>query len=228
MIASLQPAGVQTRESFGDQGPHADVALFPAEQAAVAGVSAERRQEFTTVRGCARAALAELGMAAVPLVPSTMGAPRWPAGVVGSMTHCAGYRAAAVARTCEFAALGIDAEPREPLPHTVAAHLVHDAESAWLHKVFADGRPPADRLLFSAKEAAYKAFSPWLGSRIGVRDLTVLLNPGGTFQVVLPRGGASVPLAVTRNALGHWTTSRDFVFTSMSVPSHVTNHQIGR
>ncbi|WP_419998123.1 4'-phosphopantetheinyl transferase family protein [Streptomyces boninensis] len=179
----------------------------------MAGASAERRREFTTVRGCARAALAALGAARAPLVPGAMGAPRWPAGVVGSMTHCAGYRAAAVAATRDIAALGIDAEPREPLPPTVAAHLLHDAEAAWLRKVFPGGEPPADRLVFSAKEAAYKAYSPWLGSRHGIRDFTVLPEPDGTFQVILPRHGGSVP----HHAVGRWSLSRDLVLTSVTV-----------
>ncbi|MFD3676463.1 hypothetical protein [Streptomyces sp. NPDC058613] len=37
--------------------------------------------------------------------------PVWPSGIVGSMTHCTGYRAAAVARTGHLVALGVDAEP---------------------------------------------------------------------------------------------------------------------
>ncbi len=51
-------------------------------------------------------------MPPAPILPGQRGAPRWPAGVVGSMTHCAGYRAAVVARADEVTSLGVDAERR--------------------------------------------------------------------------------------------------------------------
>lgn len=76
-----------------------------------------RQREFATARSCARTALARLGVPPVPVLASPRGAPRWPAGVVGSITHCDGYRAAAVAYTRDVVSLGIDAEPDEPLPN---------------------------------------------------------------------------------------------------------------
>ena len=51
-----------------------------------------------------------------PVLAGRAGEPRWPAGVTGSITHCAGYRACAVARTTDLAGLGIDAEPDAGLP----------------------------------------------------------------------------------------------------------------
>ncbi|MGW2703073.1 hypothetical protein [Streptomyces sp. NPDC001340] len=65
------------------------------------------------VRG---AALADLGRAPVPIAPGPRGEPRRPMGIVGNMTHRAGYRAAAVARAEDVHAFGIDAEPDRPLP----------------------------------------------------------------------------------------------------------------
>ncbi|WP_158717200.1 4'-phosphopantetheinyl transferase family protein [Streptomyces sp. NRRL F-4474] len=75
---------------------------------------AARRREFATVRRCARQSLAALGIPPMPLLPGERGAPLWPRGTVGSMTHCLGYRAAAAARADEITALGIDAEPHQP------------------------------------------------------------------------------------------------------------------
>jgi 4'-phosphopantetheinyl transferase EntD len=89
--------------------------MLSIEAAAVEGAVAERR-EFGTVRHCARKALLRIGVPPVPVLPDVDGAPRWPVGVVGSMTHCAGYRAAAVARSSELCSVGIDAEPHAPLP----------------------------------------------------------------------------------------------------------------
>src|SRR6516225_8640665 len=90
--------------------------LFPAEEPAVRTAGPRRRAEFTAGRRCAREALARLGLPAAPVLAGRAGEPRWPAGVTGSITHCAGYRACAVARTADVTALGIDAEPDARLP----------------------------------------------------------------------------------------------------------------
>ncbi len=84
--------------------------LFPAEREWIAAAVPSRRREFTAGRRCARIALEALGQPSVPLLPDAAGAVRWPPGYVGSITHCTGFRAAALARTADFAALGIDAE----------------------------------------------------------------------------------------------------------------------
>jgi 4'-phosphopantetheinyl transferase EntD len=87
---------VACAESFVDPP---EAVLFPEEEAVIARAVPKRRQEFTTARHCARTALATLGAPPAPILPGEMGAPTWPPGYVGTMTHCAGYRAAAIART---------------------------------------------------------------------------------------------------------------------------------
>ncbi|MBT3153777.1 hypothetical protein HTV45_23390 [Streptomyces sp. CHD11] len=182
----LVPAGVELCEAYGDTGPEAAACLFPSEQAVVRGSSEERRREFTTVRGCARRALARLGIPPEPLVPQVSGAPRWPRGAVGSMTHCPGYRAAVVAPAGTYASLGIDAEPAEPLPAAVAGRLLPGAGHPAADALRATLGPPADRLVFCAMEASYKAFSPWLGRRHGIRDFVVSVTGDGSFRGVAP------------------------------------------
>ena len=85
MIADILPPQVAVTEEFGDLP---DVRLFPAEEAVIADAVDRRRREFATARACARAALAKLGVPAAPIVPGSRGAPQWPPGVVGSITHC--------------------------------------------------------------------------------------------------------------------------------------------
>ena len=113
MLEQILPPAVAVVETFGDL-PGAT--LFPEEEAAIARAVPKRRREFATGRGCARAALNRLGEPPVPILRGPQGAPLWPAGVVGSITHCDGYRAAAVARTSDIATVGLDAEPDKPLP----------------------------------------------------------------------------------------------------------------
>lgn len=90
--------------------------LFPDERAYVMRCVPRRVNEFVTVRACARAALAQLGYHRPPLLSLDGHGPVWPRGTVGSMTHCEGFRAAAVGLSEQWLTLGIDAEPNEPLP----------------------------------------------------------------------------------------------------------------
>ncbi|MFG2793357.1 4'-phosphopantetheinyl transferase [Streptomyces sp. NPDC048419] len=94
LLSELFPPDIQTAEEFTDPK---GAFLFPEEEAYIGNAVDSRCREFTTARLCARRALTALRHPAVPLVPGVQGAPIWPASIAGSITHCAGYRAAAVA-----------------------------------------------------------------------------------------------------------------------------------
>jgi len=87
-----------------------ELPLHPEEERIVAGAALKRRRDFTLGRACAHAALAELDLDKGPIARAGNGAPVWPAGLVGSITHTPGYAAALVARAADFAGLGVDAE----------------------------------------------------------------------------------------------------------------------
>lgn len=165
MIKALLPASACSVEAFADE---AGQTPFPQEMAMVANAVDKRRREFATARRCAHAALRSLGIEPAPILAGERGMPQWPPGVVGSITHCAGYRAAAVARSGDLLAIGIDAEPDGPLPDGVLDVVSLPAERDRL-RALAQARPAVhwDRVLFSAKESVYKAWFPlarrWLG-----------------------------------------------------------------
>ena len=73
MIGDILPPQVAAAEAFGDL-PGA--VLFAEEEAVIAKAVDKRRREFATARACARAALAKLGLPAVPIVPGFLGAPQ--------------------------------------------------------------------------------------------------------------------------------------------------------
>ncbi|MFF1508225.1 4'-phosphopantetheinyl transferase [Streptomyces sp. NPDC058326] len=175
MLESLLPDGVACAEAFDDLEP---APLFPEEEELVAAARQGRRQEFGTARLCARRALTSLGLPAGPLLRGRRREPLWPYGAVGSITHCAGYRAAAVARDRDVLALGIDAEPNGPLPPDVLHVVAFGAERRWLRE-YADRDPGVrwDRLLFSAKESVYKTWFPLMGSGLGFDDVEVTMEP---------------------------------------------------
>ncbi|MER8045625.1 4'-phosphopantetheinyl transferase superfamily protein [Streptomyces sp. NPDC094032] len=177
MIEELLPRPVATAEAFGD--PAGAPVPFPGEEHLLARAVPARRREFTTARACARRALGGLGMAPVAIPYETSRAPRWPAGIVGSITHCTGYRAAAVARATDLAALGFDAEPHAALDHTGVLHLVTGEEERAHLADLAAARPEIhwDRALFSAKESVFKAWSPLTGRWLDFKEATVAFQP---------------------------------------------------
>ncbi len=175
MIGDILPAKVRFAEAYDDV---AGVTLFPEEEAVISKAVAKRRREFTTVRHCARQALAELGYPPRPLVPGERGAPTWPDGVAGSMTHCAGYRAAAVAHRADFASVGIDAEPNAPLPDGVLDTIALPEERERVQRldvVHTDVH--WGRLLFSAKESVYKAWFPRTRTWLGFEHAAIDIDP---------------------------------------------------
>jgi 4'-phosphopantetheinyl transferase EntD len=216
-MADLLPAAVAVAEAFGDL---AEAELFPAEAAAIASATERRRREFATGRACARTALARLGVPPAAILPGTRGAPQWPEGVVGSITHCAGYRASAVAFGREVAAIGLDAEPNEPLPGGVLRAVAGEAEQAGITALAAD-RPDVawDRLLFSAKESVYKAWFPLTGGRLRFRDAMVEFDPeAGTFSAELLMNGPVVDGVRLTELDGRWVAADGLVTTAIVVP----------
>ena len=209
MIADLLPPAVATAESTGSE-PTLGPGLFPAEQALVRTAGPRRRAEFTAGRACARAALAGLGLPAAPVLAGRAGEPRWPTGVTGSITHCAGYRACAVARTTDVAALGIDAEPDARLPAGLIESVAGPAERTWLARQPASA--PAvcwDRLLFSVKEAVGKLWYPLTGYWPEPGQLAVFPDPAGAF-------GAEV---AGSRLTGRWLARGGLIVTAVTWPS---------
>lgn len=214
LLAAAPVTVVETRRDA------ADPLLFPEEERVVARAVDKRRNEFATVRQCARTALAELGVPPVPILPGTKGEPRWPDGIVGSMTHCTGYRAAALARASEVLSLGIDAEPAAPLDNGDVLELVADETERSALAELGDRHPriPWDRLLFSAKESVYKAWFPLTGRWLGFEDARLDLDPDGTFTAALLVPGPPVAGRELTGFAGNWLICDGIAVTAVVLP----------
>ena len=210
----ILPAEVESQECFGE--PPGGF-LFPEEEQIIARAVAVRRREYATVRSCARSCLDRLGYPPVPILPGVGGAPTWPAGVQGSMTHCAGYAAAAVGPVTQISAIGIDAEPDVPLPDGVLDLIATAAERDRL--VVAElepGSPNWDRLLFSAKEAVYKAWFPLVGEWLDHQQAEIIFGPeNGAFAALLSRDGLIVNGHHVRRLHGRWIRDRGILLTAV-------------
>jgi 4'-phosphopantetheinyl transferase EntD len=212
MLEQLLPPPIAAVERFDDEQP---VDLFPEEEALLGNAVPKRRAEFGTARWCAREAMTRLGVTPAPVLPGPKREPRWPEGVVGSLTHCLGYRAAALALTTDFQTIGIDAEPHAPAPDGVLEAISVPAELDRMPRLRADDPKICwDRLLFSAKETTYKAWFPVTKRWLGFEDADITLDPDGTFhsRILLP----DTPIA---GFDGRWLVQGDVLVTTIAVPA---------
>lgn len=194
--AGLLPDTVVLRASCRDP----DDPLPDVERRLIADAVPARQREFGTGRILARAALGALAereqadaalaardggaraLAAAPVIGRhRSGAPRWPDGVVGSITHAPTVRAAAVARRTDHTGIGIDAMPSRPLPRGVLDAVATPEEVAAADALpLGPGESP-DSVLFSAKESVAKAVCSAGAAWPGLDGVTVLLRTDGTF-----------------------------------------------
>ena len=160
----MSATGVVVVEAFDDVPGEA---VFPGEESFIENAveSGAANSLWPVVR---REALASLGQAPGPITAGPSREPKWPSGLVGSITHTNGFRAAAVAPQSVVASIGIDAEQNEPLPDGIEKLVCVEGELEML-AALTGARPEVQwgRLLFSAKESIYKAWYPltnrWLG-----------------------------------------------------------------
>jgi 4'-phosphopantetheinyl transferase EntD len=218
VIGDILPPKVASEEAFGDLP---ETVLFAEEEAVIAKAVDKRRREFTTARACARAALAKLGERAVPIVPGVRGAPQWPAGVVGSITHCDGYRACAVARGSDIVTIGLDAEPHDRLPDGVLDAVSLAPERARVAELTAAVPGVCwDRVLFCVKESVYKAWFPLTGRWLGFEEACVDFDPAGhSFAARLLVAGPVVNGQVLTGFTGRWLVSKGLIVTAIVVPN---------
>jgi len=197
-----------------------EAVLFPEEEEAVERAVESRRREFVTARACAREALAQLGQPHRAILTGPKGEPLWPDGIVGSITHCEGYRACAVARAADLLAVGIDAEPNRPLPDGLLVDIALPEEREWLrHLARQAPRIRWDRLLFSIKESIYKAWFPLTERWLGFEDAVVAIDaPRQIFSAHLLVPGPVHNGRELRGFKGSWLADDGLVMAAIAMP----------
>jgi 4'-phosphopantetheinyl transferase EntD len=221
VLGDSASAGLASAEVYDDPP---DLAPLPEEAPLIAKSVAKRRNEFITVRYCARLALADLGVPPAPILKGDKGEPCWPDGVVGSLTHCEGYRGAVVGRRDRVRSVGIDAEPHGLLPAGVLDAISLPAERSEIG-VIGTAFPALhwDRILFCAKEATYKAWFPLTHRWLGFEDAHINFDvrrsdpagAHGTFVSTIlidPTAESGPPLSVLA---GRWSVTGGLALTAI-------------
>ena len=219
LVSSVLPITVSEDLAYSElYSDPPDLVPLPEEEPLIAKSVVKRRNEFITVRHCARIALGELGVPPVPILKGDKGEPCWPDGVVGSLTHCTGYRGAVVGRSIAVRSVGIDAEPHDVLPQGVLDSISLPEERSEMQNLSAGLH--WDRILFCAKEATYKAWFPltkiWMGFEYAhiTFDVDGPCSAGRFVSRILIDGSAlsGPPLTALK---GRWSVERGLVLTAI-------------
>jgi 4'-phosphopantetheinyl transferase EntD len=193
--------------------------LHPEEEVCVASATAKRRREFAAGRACARQALALLGLPEAPVARNEDRTPRWPAGVVGCISHCAGYCGAALARQECVTGLGLDVEVVGRIRQELRARICTPAERDALERLGGQGGIDWATVLFSAKESAYKCYYPLTGVPLGFHDVEIELVPGRQSFTARLRRESAPPAAGARAFSGRYASDGRLVFSGVTLGS---------
>jgi 4'-phosphopantetheinyl transferase EntD len=187
-------------------------ALYSEEMALVRRVPPQRAWEFTAGRLCAHRALADLGVKGRPLLVGANGAPEWPKGIVGSISHTTGFCVAAACRIRDAIGLGVDVESLDGATRETVEVLCTKAERRWV------GSIPIEKgavLLFSAKESFFKGYHPLTGFFLEFCDVEVTFDPSANrFTARLVNDNAPSIFGVRAFHGRYWIGDR-FVYTGL-------------
>jgi enterobactin synthetase component D len=168
----------------------------------------ERRQaEYLVARACAAHLLSALGARSTEVGFGNNREPLWPAGFVGSITHAGPWVAAAVAPANRLASIGIDTETVVDASGAdqIAATCLRDEELQMLKIDNRFSRMELVTLIFSAKEAFFKALYPVVNQYFDFLDAGIdhIDMTEGAIRVTLKR-----PLAGFQNGFSVTGTFR--------------------
>ena len=195
--------------------------LSLAERTYLENVSQNRKREFIAGRFCAHEAMVLANITAKHIQIGEKGEPIWPSNIVGSITHSHGYAAAAVARKSDILSLGIDAEVDEPLSSKVLRRISNDQEHQWAKTVGGTLVQHPGKVLFSAKEATYKAWYPITHEWLGFKEALINFHDqGNTFTVHIQKNG---PI---KEMHGKYMIREDVIVTAIEVPSPKSETQL--
>ena len=116
------------------------------------------------VRLCLKGLLGTVRLPAIEPAHLPSGSRRWPAGYVGSVSHKGARVVAILGRKEAFDMVGVDIDDRRKIDLSVGLHS---------ERPLGTSAPLASAILFSVKEAAFKALHPLVNQRLGFNDVFV-------------------------------------------------------
>lgn len=195
--------------------------LFDVETATIARANDKRRREFSAGRAAVRQAMHRMGLPAMPLPADDTRAPVWPDAVTGSISHNDRVCIAVVADARSVPALGIDIEEVRPLEPELFPDICTLPERAWLSTQPEQDRGLLAKLIFSAKECAYKCQFTLSRTFLEFHDLEITADlETGQFEATFLR---TVPgFAKGARLYGRYVVTQGHVITAITAERHAT------
>lgn len=187
-------------------GPAADAGRLLGDEALLVINAVDiRKREFSLGRSCARCALGKLGVNEQAIHQGSHGEPLWPADVAGSISHTQGHAISAAAfKDSNCISVGVDLEAYVPLNDGVLPMVLTGPELRRLGSNL-DNKTNEGLLLFSAKEAIYKAWFPLVPVRVGFHACELEWDfERMTFIGRVTAAGADLPF------VGQWSFPSEF------------------
>lgn len=141
-----------------------------------------RTHAFKCGRKMAVQALRTLGCEVTDIPKSESGAPVWPKGFTGSITHSQSMCGVVAAHTNPIVSLGMDIEDIPRMTLAVAERICTPDEWAAVQRMEEPTQEAA--ILFSAKEAVYKCLHPLLNCPIGFQDVSCERTGNGNLAAI--------------------------------------------
>ncbi|KIN61600.1 Phosphopantetheinyl transferase PptA [Sulfitobacter noctilucae] len=166
LFDGVAPVGVAVTDPRAPQP-----ALIGNEAAHLTRAFPARKREFAAGRAAVRQAMASLDLPPKPVPADADRAPLWPDGLAGSISHSTSLCAAVV--TCAGMSLGVDLEEITDLEPGLLSSICSDQELA---RIAGPDQLRLAKLIFSTKEAVYKAQYPLTGLLIGFDHVDIALD----------------------------------------------------
>ena len=186
--------------------------------------AAKRRTEYLAGRLCAASAIAALGYPASFPARGEEGAPQWPDGLCGSISHSHGAAFAVVGERSCWQGLGLDAEsliaPQRAL--RLAGEILVAEELTQFSVLHAIDPQQAARYLtlcFSFKESLFKALQPLVGRRFHFPAASLHCSDESGVARLLLRQDLAGPWRAGCLLDGHFTTCNDQLLTLIAIPA---------
>ncbi len=213
--AALRPHGVVLGIAL-EKDAAADLA--PAEAALGREAAPSRLDDLRRGRTAARRALRTLGASETTVLREPNGAPVFPEGFVGSISHTAGRALAAIGRTEQVGGLGVDVEKIEPGVQEDLADLFPLAECQAFATCFGLSEEASAIARFSLSESVYKAASVYLRRWIDFDECR--FHPERNRRIAI--GACSPDLAAVLDGAGcKLETDGSYVLSAVWLPPYM-------
>ncbi|HBM06893.1 MAG TPA: 4'-phosphopantetheinyl transferase, partial [Pseudomonas sp.] len=146
--------------------------------------------------------------------------PCWPAGVVGSITHGAGWAAAAVARREQWRGIGLDVEKQIPTTRAdrLVAEILTPNELEGYAALDETQRALRVTLTFSLKESLFKALYPLVNKRFYFQEAELIHHDSSGYARLRLLTGLSEDWKPGAELDGQFVQFDDYLLSLVSIP----------